>query len=113
MTGSRPRLNRVPRESVLLLVSVPGLPSRLGEPGPTTWMPDGEQLALITPLGAEEALRYGLSAETERLRVQMPVVTVKLPARLLLRERDWQVIRTEHWPSSTLLIVERVKGGPP
>lgn len=75
----------------------------------TVWTPNGTHSANVQPLGAEMQQQMGLTADRERLRVQLPPqVAVTLATRLRFRGRDWKAVRYEGWQSYRVLIVEGV-----
>ena len=95
-------------ETVRLLTETAAPPDKLGQ---TTkvWVPNAPISVGVQPLGAEEQNRMGLTADRERLRVQLPRGQVVNVAGLLrLRGRDWKAIRVEAWKSYTLAVCEGV-----
>lgn len=96
------------RESAQVLAAVTSPPDRLGQTT-TTWQPQPAVLVGVQPLGSEEQTRLGLSADRERLRVQLPPAhRLPLGGRVRLRERDWKAVRVEHWKSYHLAVLEGV-----
>ena len=95
------------REAAALLTST-DLRDRFGQTTRQWSEISGEVLSVgVQPLGADLAQRLGLSLEVERLRVTVwPAHMATTADRLRLREREWQIIHVEAWPSYTLLIVE-------
>lgn len=98
-------------EDVTLLVQVPGQKGRLGgEVSPPTYTPGETHKALVTNLGAAEAVKLGLSATTQRWRVRLPAgVVVVIGDRLRFRGKDWKAALVEVRTSYTKVIAEEVK----
>lgn len=102
-------LGPYPGTTVRLLLKVPGAVDPLGQTAPDSWVPGGEIGANVQPLGAEAAVRYGLTADRELYRVQLPPSQVaSIGARIRMKGRDWRVIRAETWPFYFLAVVEGV-----
>ena len=74
------------------------------------WQPGPQVACRVQPLGAEAAIRMGLTGERERLQVYLysrPALSTA--HRLSLRGQVWQVVRVEPWPSYTLATLEVVR----
>lgn len=97
-------------EAVTLLVQVPGQKGRLGgEVSPPTYTPGETHTALVTNLGAEQALKLGLAGTGQRWRVRLPAGVLVVPGdRLRFRGRDWKVALVEVRKSYTKVIAEVV-----
>ena len=95
-------------EAVTLLVQVPGQKGRLGgEVGPSTYTPGETYQALVTNLGAEQAVKLGLSATGQRWRVRLPAGVLVVPGdRLRFRGKDWKAALVEVRTSYTKVIAE-------
>lgn len=66
-------------------------------------------IADVQPLGSELRLKYGLRDDREALRIQLsPAVDIEAGAVLQARERDWRVLKAEHWQHHSVLIAEEV-----
>jgi len=90
-------------EAVTLLVQVPGQKGRLGgEVSPPTYTPGETHTALVTNLGAEQAVKLGLTATGQRWRV-------RLPAGVLVRGREWKAALVEVRTSYTKVIAEEIR----
>ena len=65
--------------------------------------------ALVTPLGAEAALKLGLTTAVERWRVRLPAgATVTTQDRLQVRGQPWRVVSVVQWRSYVVAVVEGV-----
>lgn len=95
-------------EPVTVLAETKIGPDALGQ-YKTVWTPNSMHSANVQPLGAEMQQQMGLTADRERLRVQLPPqVPVTLATRLRFRGRDWKTVRYEGWQSFRILVVEGV-----
>lgn len=76
-------------EDVEHLVLGEGPPGALGS-RPATYTPAGTYAGLVTPLGAEAALKLGLTTVAERCRIRLPAGTLVVPGdQLRARGRLW------------------------
>lgn len=97
-------------EEVLLLVLAPGPVGPLGGKGTPSYSPGTTLSGLVTPLGAQEAVKLGLSATTSRWRVRLPAGTHVAPGdRLRFRGRDWKAAQVDERASYTRVIAEEVR----
>lgn len=104
----RGKLGPYREESAQLLTQSTTPPDRLGQTT-TTWVANAAVLVGVQPLGSEEQTRMGLSADRERLRVQLPRgQALNVGGRVRLRGRDWKAVRVEQWQSYTLAVCEGV-----
>ncbi len=92
---------------MIWLDRVEGPVDRLGQRD-MTWVPGTVERGRILPLSTEEAIKAGLTTERNRVQVRLPRRDLSLPARLRVRGREWQVVRSERWPSHLLLTLEEV-----
>lgn len=105
---TRPRLKRYQRETVELLTRVDGPPNKLGERSKVT-QSMGQVSALITPLGAQEVLEYGLKAEQSLWRMELAVVPTIMPSAVRWKGQEMRLIKLESWQNYSVAIVEGVK----
>lgn len=104
----RGKLKHVSEEVAQLLTEALGTPDALGQ-RLKSWVPNAEISVGVQPLGAEEQQQMGLTADKERLRVQLPAgQAFNVGGRLRLRGRDWKAVRVEAWSSYTLAVCEGV-----
>lgn len=97
-------------EEVLLLVLTLGPTGPLGGKGTPSYSPGATLSGLVTPLGAQEAVKLGLSTTATRWRVRLPAGTHVAPGdRLRLRGRDWKAAQVDERASYTRVIAEEVR----
>lgn len=92
-------------EEITVLVGVQQTIGVLGETV-EVWQQGATHKGLVTPLGAEQAQKLGLTTVKDQLRVRLPAgVVVQVGDRLRLRGRDWQTVQVTGYSSYTRLIV--------
>lgn len=97
-------------EDVTLLIASTGATGPLGGKGQPNYSPGATHQALVTALGAAEAIRLGLTATAEQFRVRLPAGVTLVPGdRLRFRGRDWKAVQVSVRTSYTRVIVEGVR----
>lgn len=105
---TRPRLKRYQRETVELLTLVDGPANKLGEKQKVK-QSMGYVSALITPLGAQQVLEYGLKAEQALWRMELSVVPTIMPSAVKWKGQELRLIKLEPWQNYSVAIVEGLK----